>query len=432
MKKKILILFMLFSFLTGVKAEDTSLNNSDQENSSNTTNETTDTNSDNIQENNPTTSNTEEDSNTKTEESSTKSSEFATNAKSAIMIEASTGKIIYEKNANESLPMASMTKMMTLLLIMENIDNGNLKWDELVTTSEHAASMGGSQIFLKVGEEMTVEDLVKGICIGSGNDAAVSMAERIGGTEEEFVKMMNKKVKELGLKNTNFVNACGLDDDNHYSSAYDMVMIAKELVKYEKILQYTGTYEDYLRKNTDNSFWLVNTNKLVRYYSGVDGLKTGYTETAGYCITTTAKKDNMRLITVVMGEPSSQVRNSETTTMLDYGFNTYKMDTIVSKNTVLAKQNVELGVDEKIEVVPKKDVNILNTKNGTKRNVTYDVDINTIKAPVKKGDTVGKLNVIEDNKTIMTIDVTVNKNINKANIITVYFRDLLDIVKGNI
>ena len=193
---------------------------------------------------------------------------LANGAKSAIMIEASTGKIIFEKNAHDKLPMASMTKMMTLLIIMENIENGNLKWDEKVTTSEHAASMGGSQIFLEVGESMTVLELVKGICIASGNDAAVSMAERIGGTEEEFVKMMNKKARELGLKDTNFVNACGLDNDNHYSSAYDMAMIGKALIKYDKILEYTGTYEDYLRKNTDKSFWLVNTNKVVyKFYN---------------------------------------------------------------------------------------------------------------------------------------------------------------------
>lgn len=188
---------------------------------------------------------------------------LAENAKSAIMLEASTGKIIFEKNANEKLPMASMTKMMTLLIIMENIENGNIKWSDSVITSEHAASMGGSQIFLEVGEEMTVEELVKGICIASGNDAAVAMAEKIGGTEEEFVKLMNKKAKELQLKNTNFTNACGLDSDNHYSSAHDMAIIGKELVKYDKILEYTGTYEDYLRKNTDKSFWLVNTNKVV-------------------------------------------------------------------------------------------------------------------------------------------------------------------------
>lgn len=353
------------------------------------------------------------------------------NAKSAIMIEASTGKIIYEKNANEQLAPASMTKMMTLLLIMENIENKNLKWDELVTASDHASSMGGSQIFLEPGEKMTVEDLVKGICIGSGNDAAVAMAERIGGTEENFVKMMNDRAKELGLKNTNFQNACGLDTKNHYSSAKDMALIAKALVKYEKILEFTGTYEDYLRKNTDNSFWLVNTNKLVRYYQGVDGLKTGYTSEAGYCITTTAKRNNMRLITVVMGEPTSAIRNKETTTMLDYGFNTYELDTLLSKDTVIAEEKVELGKENTVKIIPKEDITILNTKIGTKRNITYKLELDNIKAPLKRGDKVGTINVLEDNKTIMTIDAIAKNNIKKLNIITSYYRELLSIIKGD-
>ena len=357
---------------------------------------------------------------------------LAPNAKSAIMIESSTGKIIYEKNADERLAMASMTKMMTLLLIMENIENGNLKWDEIVTASENAASMGGSQIFLEVGEKMTVEDLVKGICIASGNDAAVAMAERIGGTEVNFVKMMNDRAKELGLKNTNFQNSCGLDTDNHYSSARDMALIAKNLVKYDKILEYTGTYEDYLRKNTDNSFWLVNTNKLVRYYQGVDGLKTGYTSEAGYCITTTAKRNGMRLITVTMGEPTSSIRNSETTTMLDYGFNTYQIDTILSKNTIIAKENVDLGEKNTVEIVPKEDITILNNKIGTKRNVTYEVELTNIKAPLKQGDIVGKINIIEDNKTIQTIDAITNTAIKKINIFIAYYKELLDILKGNL
>ena len=357
---------------------------------------------------------------------------LAENAKSAIMLEASTGKIIFEKNANEKLPMASMTKMMTLLIIMENIENGNIKWSDSVITSEHAASMGGSQIFLEVGEEMTVEELVKGICIASGNDAAVAMAEKIGGTEEEFVKLMNKKAKELQLKNTNFTNACGLDSDNHYSSAHDMAIIGKELVKYDKILEYTGTYEDYLRKNTDKSFWLVNTNKLVRYYKGVDGLKTGYTEKAGFCITTTAKKDNMRLITVVMGEPSTKIRNAETTSMLDYGFNTYKIDTVASSKKIIASKKVTNGIDKIANIVPKTDINILNTKLGTKRNVTYNLELSTISVPIKKGDSIGKINVMENNKIIMTIDATTTKDINKANIFIVYYRNLLDIISGNI
>lgn len=357
---------------------------------------------------------------------------LAPNAKSAIMLEASTGKVIYEKEADLQLPMASMTKMMTLLLIMENIENGNLKWDEMITASEYASSMGGSQIFLETGEQMTVEDLVKGICIASGNDAAVAMAERIGGTEENFVKMMNDKAKALKLKNTNFINACGLDADGHYSSARDMAIIAKELVKHDKILEFSGTYEDYLRKNTDKSFWLVNTNKLVRYYQGVDGLKTGFTSTAGYCITTTAKRNDLRLITVVMGEPTSPIRNSETTTMLDYGFNTYQIDKVLSSNDVVSKQKVSLSKENTVEIIPKEDINILNTKTGTKRNVTYKVELDSLKAPLKKGTKVGKINVLEDNKTIMTIDAITKTDINKLNIFTSYYRELLDILKGNI
>ena len=357
---------------------------------------------------------------------------LASNAKSAIMIEASTGKIIFEKNSKEKLAMASMTKMMSLLLIMENIENGNIKWNEMVTASENASSMGGSQIFLQTGEQMSVEDLVKGICIASGNDATVAMAERIGGTEENFVKMMNDKAKELGLQNTHFVNSYGFDADDHYSSAYDMAMIAKELVKHKKILEFSGTYEDYLRKDTANSFWLVNTNKLVRYYSGADGLKTGFTDKAMYCLTATAKKNNMRLITVVMGEPNSTTRSSETATMLDYGFNTYKLDTILSSKKILSKSKINLGEKETVNVVAKEDITILNKNTDGKRNVTYKLKLDTIKAPVKIGDKVGKIEVIENDQIIMEITATVDANIKKANIFTIYLRDLKDIISGMI
>lgn len=194
---------------------------------------------------------------------------LAENAKSAILIEASTGEILYQKNANEKLAPASMTKMMSLILIMENIERGNLKWNDIVVVSKNASSMGGSQIFLETNEMMTVEDLIKGICIASGNDATVALAEKIAGTETAFVKLMNEKAHSLGLKNTNFVNATGLDAENHYSTAHDMSVMARELVKHEKILEFSSIYEDYLRKNTSKSFWLVNTNKVVykNYYS---------------------------------------------------------------------------------------------------------------------------------------------------------------------
>ena len=216
---------------------------------------------------------------------------LAESAQSAILIEASTGEIFFEKNSHERREPASMTKMMSMLLILESIDKGIISWDEIVTVSENASSMGGSQILLETNEKMSVSDLFKGIAVASGNDAVVALAEKIAGTEDMFVDMMNKRAQELGLTDTNFENCHGLHDANHYSSAYDMSIIARELVKHQELFQYTSIYEDYLRENTDRKIWLVNTNKLVRFYDGVDGLKTGYTKEAGYCLTATAKKN---------------------------------------------------------------------------------------------------------------------------------------------
>lgn len=358
--------------------------------------------------------------------------DLAPNAKSAIMIEASTGEILFQKNKDEKLAPASMTKMMSMILIMEEIENGNLKWDEMITASERASSMGGSQIFLKAGEKMSVEDLLKGVAIASGNDAVVALAERIAGSEEAFVKRMNARGKDLGLKNTNFVNATGLTADNHYSSSYDMSLIAKELVKHEKILEFTGTYEDYLRKDTKSPFWLVNTNRLVRFKEGVDGLKTGFTNEAGYCLTATMKKDGMRLITVVMKEETANKRSADTTKMLDYGFNVYMIQSILDEKTTIEKRKVELGKDLMIEIIPKENITILNKKSDELKNITYKTNIDKIVAPVKKGDKVGTIDILEDNKVISTIDATVKNDIDKASIITIYLRNLKEIVSGNL
>ena len=348
------------------------------------------------------------------------------------MQRASTGEILFQKNKDEKLAPASMTKMMSMLLIMEEIENGNLKWNEMITTSEKASSMGGSQIFLKVGEKMTVEDLLKGVAIASGNDAVVALAERVSGSEEQFVKRMNIRAKDLGLKNTNFINATGLTADNHYSTAYDMSLIAKELVKHEKILEFTSTYEDYLRKDTKSPFWLVNTNRLVRFKEGVDGLKTGFTDEAGYCLTATMKKDNMRLITVVMKEENTSKRSADTTKMLDYGFNIYMVQTILDEKTTIEKKKVELGKTLITEIVPKENITILNKKSEEQKNITYKTNINKIIAPVKKGDKVGTIDIIEDNNIISTIDATVKEDISKANILTIYLRNLKEIISGNL
>ena len=358
--------------------------------------------------------------------------DLAKNAKSAILIEASTGAIMWEKNAHEKLAPASMTKMMSMLLVVESIDKGNLKWDQMITVSENASKMGGSQILLETGEQMSVEDLFKGVAVASGNDAVVALGEAIGGSEEMFVKMMNDRAKELGLTETNFKNPHGLDEENHYSSAHDMAMIGKELVKHKKVLEYTGIYEDYLRKGTSKEFWLVNTNKLVRFFKGVDGLKTGYTDTAGYCLTATIEKDGMRLISVVMGEPEATTRSSETTGLINYGFSMYSLEKMLTTSSNLGNAKVYQGENEYVTLQPLKDVSILNNKNKEKRNVTYTLDIKTIKAPVKKGEIVGKINVIENGKTIDKIDVTVKENVKKATLIKMYLRNLKNILSGSI
>lgn len=358
--------------------------------------------------------------------------DIAPNAKSAILIEATTGKIIYEKNSHEKLAPASMTKIMSMLLIMENIDKGVIKWNDKVTASANASSMGGSQILLETGEQMTVYDLFKGIAVASGNDAVVALSEYIAGSEEEFVNLMNQKVKELGLKDTVFKNPHGLDTANHYSSAYDMSIIAKELVKHEKVFEFTSIYEDYLRKGTKRELWLVNTNKLVRFNPIVDGLKTGYTKEAGYCLTATAKKNDMRLISVVMGEPDTKVRSSETTSLLDYGFAKYKAMKVVDKNTVIDKLKIEKASNKNVNIVPIENYSVITEKTNKIGKITYDLKLNSIKLPIKKGSKIGKIIVKEDNKKIKELDVTVKEDLKKANILQLYGTYLKSILNGDI
>lgn len=355
---------------------------------------------------------------------------LAENAKSSVLIEATTGEVIHESNANERYAPASMTKIMSLILIMEEIENGNLKLDEKIKVSQNASKMGGSQIYLEAGEEMTVNDLLKGICVGSANDAVVALAERISGTEEAFVFKMNERVKKMGLKNTHFKNSTGLDEANHYSSAYDMAMMGKELVRHNKILEYSGIYETYLRQDTNKKFWLVNTNKLIKTYDGMDGLKTGYTKEAGYCLTATAKKNNMRLIGVIMGEETSASRNEDMTKMLDYGFNLYNVKQFLTKNTKVGTLKNDKSKNGKVNVVPTQDINILNKKGNKNRNVNYKLDITKEDLPIKKGDIVGKLNIYENNKKLYTIDVTINKNLEKANILELFLRNIEDTFTG--
>ena len=357
---------------------------------------------------------------------------LAESAKSAILLEPTTGEIIFEKNSHEKLHPVSMTKMMSMLLIIEAIENEVISWDEKVTVSDNAAGMGGSQILLEVGEQMSVQDLFKGIAVASGNDAVVALAEKIGGSEAIFVDMMNERAKELGLTDTHFKNPHGLDDDDHYSSAYDMAMIGKELVKHEKVLEFTKIYEDYLRQNTDRKIWLVNTNKLVRFYEGVDGLKTGYTASAGYCLTATAKKGSSRFLAVAMGEPDSKTRNQEISEMLDYAFAQYEVEIMLDKDSVIKTIEVEKGKNKFVDLVPLNEVSFLNKKGTNKKNATYEISIDKVKAPVKEGDIVGNLKIKEDENVIREVPITVRESVEKCNLFELYFRHLADIFKGDV
>ena len=356
---------------------------------------------------------------------------LAENAKSAILIEASTGKVLFEKNADEKLHPASMTKMMSMLLIIEAIEDGVIKWDQVVQVSENASSMGGSQILLETGEKMSVRDLFKGVAIASGNDAVVALAETVAGSVNNFVSMMNKRASELGLTNTNFKNPHGLDDANHYSSSRDMSIIARELVKHKEVLEYTKIYEDYLREDTDRKIWLVNTNRLVRFYDGVDGLKTGYTEDAGYCMTATAEKDGMRIIAVVMGEETSKIRNQEVSEMLDYAFAQYKVINMLKNKNALGKYRVENGKDEYIGVVPMEEATVVKKKSEKDGNLSYDIKLKTLKAPLKIGDNVGTLTIKEDGNTVKTLKLTVDKDVERANFGNLFLRNVKDMIIGN-
>lgn len=354
---------------------------------------------------------------------------LADNAKSSILIDYASGTIIYENKSDDELPMASMTKMMTLLLVMERLESGKVSLQDDVFISENAASMGGSQVYLEAGQTMKLDILLKAVCIASANDAAVALAEHVAGSTEEFVRLMNLKKDELHLKHTNFMNVHGLDDKNHYSSAHDMAFIARELLRHELILNYSSIYEDYIKHPNGASTWIVNTNKLINYYKGLDGLKTGYTTTSGYCITATAKRNNLRLISVVMGEKNNNIRNQDTIELLNYGFTNYKLHTIVSHDDDLGYAKVLFGKKAKVKLKLENDavdlVNILE-----ENSYSYEIESYEITAPIKVGDKAGKLHIYANDKLIKSYDLTVEHDVKKANIFDFYLRNLNHLIAG--
>lgn len=356
--------------------------------------------------------------------------ELIPNGESGILIEAGSGKILYEKEKDKRVSVASMTKMAAQILIMEEIEKGKIHWEDVVTVSRNASGMGGSQIYLEEGEKITVRDLMKGISVASGNDATVAMAEYISGSEEKFVERMNEVVKRLGLENTHFVNCTGLDEENHYSSSYDMAMIARELVmNHPGILEFSSIYEDYLRENTTHKFWLVNTNKLIHFYEGADGLKTGHTDDAGYCLAATAKRGDLRLIGIVLGERDSKVRNQEMMSFLDYGFQSVQMNCLFQSGKVVDTLSLPMSNPKKVDVVLKENLCVVEDKGSTEK-YQYHISYYSNTLPITPGDIVGRMEVLSNQKVISSGELTVLKPLQKMSFLSFYKESLFNFFLG--
>lgn len=345
-------------------------------------------------------------------------------AKSAILMDAETGTVLFSKNPNQALPPASVTKIMTLLLVAEEIEKGNITLTDKVLISAEAASMGGSQIFLKEGEEFSVEDLLKSAIIASANDAAYALSELIGGNESSFVEMMNSKAKQLKMNNSLFENSTGLDDDTvkHLTSAYDIAIMSRELIKHDIIMKYAQCWQDSIR---NGEFILTNTNRLVRYYKGCTGLKTGSTDKAGFCISASAKRDNMHLIAVVMGSDTRDERNNTAKTLLDWGFANYKV--YYEAENEIESIPVRKSLTTKIPVYAK-DIRFLIGKDEyTKVEKKYELP-EFINAPKDAGEVIGKVMYLIDGREIASTDITVNEKITEMTLFTLFgnmFRTIL-------
>lgn len=339
------------------------------------------------------------------------------NSLSAILIEVETGQILYEKDIHAKRPPASMTKIMTLKLIYDALKSKRIALNDLITTSEHASSMGGSQIYLSVGEKMSVTDLLKSVAIASANDASVALSEAISGSEANFVIMMNEEAGRIGQKNTKYQNVTGLHDINHYTSCYDVAIGARSLILehgYE-VLELTKLYESYVRENTDNKFWLVNTNKLVKFVPGVDGLKTGWTNEAGYCLTSTMLKDNMRVIAVVMGCANVNLRTKDTMALLNYAYANFEKEVLIPKGeTVEVVENVLLKPNQ-INIILSKDLVRINKKGVKPSKVQYKIDINYEKINKLVNHDIGKIKAYVDNVLISEETLNLEVVSKKAN-----------------
>ena len=338
--------------------------------------------------------------------------EKAITAPSAILMDAETGRVLYEKNSHEVRACASITKVMTLTLVMEAIDSGRLSWDETVTASAHAASMGGSDIWLEPGETMTVDDMVKATVVASANDAAVALAEHVCGTEEEFVRQMNQKAKSLGMKETVFKNCNGLDEEGHVTSAYDVAVMSRELLKHKKILEYSGIWMDELRAGKTQ---IVNTNKLLKTYKGITGLKTGTTSQAGSCISATAERDGLSLIAVVLGSESGTARFKDASKLLDYGFANYSMYLPPVPEEAITEISVKNGMSAQVGTSADIKKPLLTEKGGSEELEVQVVLPEEIEAPVEKGETLGKIIYKKSGGQIASYPITAEESVKEIN-----------------
>ncbi len=357
--------------------------------------------------------------------------EFDLDIGAAILIDAETGQVIYEKNADKQLPPASITKIMTLLVAMEQIEKGEMSLKDEVTISKLADSMGGSQIFLKAGTRVKLADLLKAVTIASGNDASVAVAEATAGTYGNFVSWMNDRADSLGMENTHFENTTGLPTESgkHYSSARDMATMARELVKHPQILEWASIWHEMLQLPTRKAV-LTNTNKLIRSYPGMDGLKTGHTQEAGFCLAATAARNNMRLISVVLNAETEKEREEVTARLLDYGFNAFNKELIISKGDEV--QNIEVPNGKKTVTTAQaaEDLYVV-VKRGTKDTITKKISImEKLKAPIKKGKVIGEELIVQEGKVLAKVDLLAVEDIEKAGLLTRIWRSFVNWVGG--
>ena len=346
-------------------------------------------------------------------------SDFTPNALSSVLIDHESNQILFEKAALEKHYPASTTKIMTLILIYEALNDQSIALDEIVNVSKYAASMGGSQVYLEENEKMSVNDLIKSIAIASANDACVAMGEYIASSNEKFVAMMNEKAQELKLKKTNFVNPTGLHDDNHYTCALDLAIMASYLIEIggDKLLEITSTYDSYIRENTSQPFWLVNTNKLLKQYEGIDGLKTGFTTEAGYCLVSTAKKDGMRLIGVVMGEPKPTLRNEEMMQMLDYGFQNFKVVKLHDQNSIIDQLKIHTLQFESIDICNQEAITYLVNRQN-KAEIKTKIKYQNTQLPLKKNQIIGYFEIYQADQLIHRCPLYPSKDVVKDSFIS--------------